>query len=111
MIKIAAGDDIKKRKQRITLAEEIGRVEIRGTKPHYAYSLENDIQLLLQDHLKEHIISVVAFDTVKSKENNTIQIVVQVISTDLNCDISDLCKIPYYEILKKKNMVYILFSF
>ena len=97
---IIAENDIKKRKQRIALAEEIGRVEVRGTKAHYAYTLDNDIQLLLQEHLND-VSSVIAFDTIKSIENNAIQVVVQITSVELNCDLSDECKLVHYEILRK----------
>ena len=90
--------EIKKRKQRI--AEEIGRVEVRGTKAHYAYTLDNNKQLLLQEHLND-VSSVIAFDTIKSIENNAIQVVVQITSVELNCDLPDVCKLVHYEILRK----------
>ena len=95
--------DIKVRQQRITLAEEIGRVEIQGTKPHYAFIVDNDLQTLLQEHSKDHV-SVIAFDTINSTVNNTFQIVVQCVSVEPNTQLTDLCKTAYFEILNKHGL-------
>ena len=37
----------------------------------------------------------------KSIENNAIQVVVQITSVELNCDLPDVCKLVHYEILRK----------
>lgn len=47
---------------------------------------------------------MISFDTVKSKQNNSIQIVIQVTTIDLSQDISSLCKAVYYEVLRKHDL-------
>ena len=102
LVKIAE-HDIKVKQQRITLAEEIGRVEIQCLKSHYAYIIDNDIKTLLQEHLTD-LISVIAFDTLNSAVNNTVQIVVQSASVEPSQLLSDLCKRAYYDVLNKHDL-------
>ena len=97
-------NDVKVKTKRITCAEDIGRVEITAAKSHFPYILDSDILDLLQHYCNENIIAVISFDTLNSKKNNTIQVVIQVSTLDLNYDISDLCRRAYYHVLQKHNV-------
>ena len=103
LLKIASAD-VKERSRRITASQDINRVEISAYQKHVPFILDDEILLLFQRYCEENVQSVTSFDTCSSKENNTIQIVVEVTTSDLGQNISDLCKTVYYYVARKHNV-------
>lgn len=95
---------ITKTAKRISYTDILRNVEYFAKKKHRAVTIESDLLLLLQNYCENDIVTVIAFDTYKSKTDNCIQVITVTNTENLGCDLNDLSERAYYYLGKKHDL-------
>ena len=74
--------DLETREQRLINAEGLNKVEIKTTEKHLAHVLDSEILAVMKEYT-ESVKYVVSFDTDIFTQQNTIQVVISVNTTNL----------------------------